>query len=74
LIEELKLLGATVIWHDPLVQEYQNEKSVQLDTDIDIGLIVTPHESINFLIWSKSKVKVLDLSANSSNYGWPKFL
>jgi UDP-N-acetyl-D-mannosaminuronate dehydrogenase len=74
LIEELRLLGANVIWHDPLVQEYQNEKSVQLDTNIDIGLIVTPHKSINFLIWSESNVKVLDLSANSNDYGWPKFL
>jgi UDP-N-acetyl-D-glucosamine dehydrogenase len=72
LIGELRKLGADVTWHDPLVQEYQNEKSVQLETDIDIGLIVTPHKLIDFSIWNKAKV--LDLSANDKDFGWPKFL
>ena len=74
LIGELRKLGADVTWHDPLVQEYQNEKSVQLETNIDIGLIVTPHKLIDFSIWNKAKVKVLDLSANDKDFGWPKFL
>jgi UDP-N-acetyl-D-glucosamine dehydrogenase len=74
LINELKLLGASVIWHDPFVTKYNGQQSSELNSDIDLGLIVTPHDQIDFLIWKKSGVKVLDLSANSKNYGWPKFL
>jgi UDP-N-acetyl-D-glucosamine dehydrogenase len=74
LIEELIGLGAKVSWFDPLVKDYNNLKSEPLDPNVDIGLIVTPHSQIDFSIWKKANVKVLDLSANSINYGWPKFL
>jgi UDP-N-acetyl-D-glucosamine dehydrogenase len=74
LMHELKSLGASVIWHDPFVTKYNEEKSSELNSDIDLGLIVTPHDEIDFLIWKNSGVKVLDLSANPTNYGWPKFL
>ena len=74
LIEELIGLGAKVSWFDPLVKDYNNLKSEPLDPNVDIGLIVTPHSQIDFSTWKKANVKVLDLSANSINYGWPKFL
>ena len=74
LIDELVDLGAKVSWFDPLVKNYNNHKSKPLDSNIDIGLIVTPHSQIDFSIWKEANVKVLDLSANSINYGWPKFL
>ena len=74
LITELKLLGASVSWYDPLVTKHDNQQSSELNSDIDLGLIITPHDQIDFLIWKQSGVKVLDLSANSTNYGWPKFL
>jgi UDP-N-acetyl-D-glucosamine dehydrogenase len=74
LIDELIGLGAKVSWFDPLVQNYNNQKSEPLDPNIDIGLIVTPHSQIDFSIWKEANVKVLDLSANSISYGWPKFL
>ena len=74
LISELTGLGAKVSWFDPLVENYNNLKSKPLDPNIDIGLIVTPHSQIDFSIWKESNVKVLDLSANLTNYGWPKFL
>jgi len=74
LINELKSMGASVIWHDPFVTKYDDQQSSELKQDIDLGLIVTPHDQIDFSIWKKSGVKVLDLSANSKNYGWPKFL
>jgi UDP-N-acetyl-D-glucosamine dehydrogenase len=74
LIEELIGLGAKVSWFDPLVKDYNNLKSEPLDPNADIGLIVTPHSQIDFSIWKKANVRVLDLSANSINYGWPKFL
>jgi hypothetical protein len=47
---------------------------VALTGEVDLGLIITPHSQIDFSTWEKANVKVLDLSANSNNYGWPKFL
>ncbi len=74
LIEQLAGLGAKVSWFDPLVESYNNHKSEPLNPNVDIGLIITPHSQIDFSIWKEANVKVLDLSANSKNYGWPKFL
>jgi UDP-N-acetyl-D-mannosaminuronate dehydrogenase len=74
LISELRSKGAVVKWHDPLVNVWNNENSSQIDPNIDLGLIVTPHKSIDLSVWKKSTTKVLDLSANSNDYGWPKFL
>ena len=74
LIKELEIAGAIVSWHDPFVDEYNSKQSVALSNEIDLGLIVTPHSQIDFSIWKEANVKVLDLSANSNNYGWSKFL
>jgi UDP-N-acetyl-D-glucosamine dehydrogenase len=74
LIRVLKLKGAHVIYHDPFVDTWDELISQPLSSDIDLGLIITAHNEIDFSIWKKSNVKVLDLSANSNNYGWPKFL
>ena len=74
LITELKKLGADVSWFDPLVDFDLPGRCQSLDQNIDIGLIVTPHKVIDFSVWKKANVRVLDLSADSNNYGWPKFL
>jgi len=74
LIKELESTGASVLWFDELVIEYNGNKSVPLDPTIDLGLIVSPHDGMNFSVWKKAGIKVLDLSADSKNYGWPKFL
>ena len=74
LIKELRKMGSIVTWHDPVVGKFDNETSSELDPNVDLGLIVTPHEQIDFSIWKNSSVKVLDLSANSRDYGWSKFL
>lgn len=76
-LELMKLLtdlGAKVSWCDPYVKRFNGQSSKELDVDIDLGLIVSPHEKINFAIWRNARVKVLDLSANLNYYGWPKFL
>jgi len=44
LISELKAKGATVNWHDDLVKEWNNEKSVTLSSDFDLAIIATPHD------------------------------
>ena len=74
LINELKNMGAKVSWHDPIVKTLDGIKSEPLSTAIDLGLIVTPHDAIDFGIWRKSDVKILDLSASEKTYGWTKFL
>lgn len=74
LIRELRSVGAEVSWHDPLVVEYNHEKSEPLNSSIDLGLIITPHSEINFSVWKDAGTNVLDLSPNSINFGWSKFL
>ncbi len=74
LITELKNLGANVSWHDPLIKYYRGEHSEEINKDIDLGLIVSPHSVIDFSIWLNAKIRVFDLSADTRNYGWPKFL
>ena len=74
LMTELKSLGAKVLWFDPYVETYNGETSHPLDPNIDLGIIVIPHNSVDFAIWKKSNTRVIDLSANPRNFGWPKFL
>jgi UDP-N-acetyl-D-glucosamine dehydrogenase len=73
LLHELRDLGAVVTWHDPVVKELNQEKSSDLEINIDLGLIVTPHKIMNFLPWKESGIKVLDLSVGPKNLGWPKY-
>jgi len=74
LLAELKNEGSIVSWCDPLVKEYKGSKSSDINPEIDLGLIVTPHEEIDFELWKKHQTKVIDLSSNNKNYGWAKYL
>jgi UDP-N-acetyl-D-glucosamine dehydrogenase len=74
LMKVLTEFGALVSWYDPHVEKYNDQSSTELDARIDLGLIITPHDKIDFSTWKKAGIIVLDLSANSNNYGWPKFL
>jgi UDP-N-acetyl-D-glucosamine dehydrogenase len=74
LIRLLRLRGAKVSWCDPVVGKFDGEISTPLSKEIDLGLIITPHSSIDFSFWKNHNIEVLDLSANTKNYGWVKFL
>ena len=74
LISELEDLGADVIYSDPFIAKFNWRESQPLSSNIDLGLIVTPHDVFDFSIWKKSNSKVFDLSATPKNYCWPKFL
>ena len=74
LMKELTKLGAIITWHDPLVKEWSGHHSVALNSNVDLGVITTPHDNMDFTIWQESDIDILDLSANSKNYGWSKFL
>jgi len=73
LMDELIKHGAIIKWFDPLVGEYKDQKSSPLDPDIDLGLIVAPHDTIDYSVWLENNTKVFDLSPNIINYGWTKF-
>jgi UDP-N-acetyl-D-glucosamine dehydrogenase len=47
LITGLKLKGAQVSWHDELVKEWNDEKSVALSSDFDLAIIATPHDYLD---------------------------
>ena len=74
LIRELRSRGAEVIWNDSLVGEWNGEYSSPVDTSIDLGILVNPFNSSDLKVWLDAGTKVIDLSANSFDYGWPKFL
>jgi len=73
LLDALEKNGARVTWSDPYIKFLNGKKSTPLDPSVDLGLIVTPHSNFDFTIWKRSQTKVLDLSANQKNFGWPKF-
>ena len=64
-INVLRQKGANVIYHDPFVSHYQDLASEELRVDIDLGIIITPHDQINFKKWTESNLDVLDLSVQS---------
>ena len=74
LIDQLLNLGGIISWCDPLVSEWNGQRSIALHTEIDLGIITTPHDLIDFEVWRNSRIQVIDLSASSKNYGWAKFL
>jgi UDP-N-acetyl-D-mannosaminuronate dehydrogenase len=73
LMKNLVSLGGLVTWCDPLVKSYKNQISTNLNSNNDLGLIITPHDLFDFTVWKNNKLPVLDLSATSKSFGWPKF-
>jgi UDP-N-acetyl-D-glucosamine dehydrogenase len=47
LILGLEKEGAEVYWHDELVKEWNNEKSVALSNKFDLAILATPHDYLN---------------------------
>ena len=73
LIKHLKEAGAVVTWHDPIVNHFEGEQSSPMSSIIDLGLIVTPHDIMDFSNWRLGEIPVFDLSPNTKNFGWPKY-
>ena len=49
LVTGLRSKGAQVAWHDDLVNEWNNEKSVELKDGFDLAIIATPHSYLDLL-------------------------
>ena len=47
LIKGLEEIGAKVSWHDELVNEWNNEKSVEISSEFDLAILATPHDSLD---------------------------
>ena len=56
LIHQLRAQGADVKWHDELVQEWNNEKSVELTPDFDLAILVNPHSNTNLSALGSARV------------------
>ena len=56
LIHQLRAQGADVKWHDELVQEWNNEKSVELTPDFDLAILVNPHSNTNLSALESTRV------------------
>ena len=56
LIHQLRAKGAEVSWHDELVQEWNNEKSVELIPDFDLAILVNPHSNTNLSALGTTRV------------------
>lgn len=72
LISLLRGAGAKVSWHDQVVGEWNGESSTPLSS-VDLGVIATAHDGVDYSAWKNEKTMVIDVST-SSNTGWPKFL
>ena len=53
-------LGAEVAWHDPLVEDWENTKSVSNDWDCDIAIVVTMQSGIEIDSLIDKGSKILD--------------
>ncbi len=72
LIGVLRSMGASVDWHDEVVNSYGTEASKPLAA-VDLGVIATAHSGVDYGPWKNDGVMVIDVST-SPNTGWPKFL
>jgi UDP-N-acetyl-D-glucosamine dehydrogenase len=72
LLDILRKRGAKVSWHDPFVQIYQSENSTPIK-EVDIGIICTAHDYVDYTLWKAGKTVVIDVSAKVDS-GWKKFL
>jgi UDP-N-acetyl-D-glucosamine dehydrogenase len=59
LINELRSKGAEVAWHDDLVKEWNDERSVRLTSNYDLVVLANPHRDTELSLLNS--VKVLNL-------------
>jgi UDP-N-acetyl-D-glucosamine dehydrogenase len=72
LISLLKSNGAQVSWNDNHVKEFEDQRSEPL-TKVDIGIICTAHDGVDYSVWKNSDTLIIDVST-ATNLGWPKYL
>jgi len=58
--DHLLSLGANVAWHDPLVQTWEDSKSVDLDWQCDVAVLAVKQPGMNFQQLTARGVEILD--------------
>jgi len=58
--DHLKLKGADIAWHDPLVQVWENSSPVDLDWDCDVAILATKQPGMTLEQLTNRGVKFLD--------------
>jgi UDP-N-acetyl-D-glucosamine dehydrogenase len=72
LIHNLRERGAIVIWHDEFVKAFNGESSEPL-MKVDLGIIATAHDNVDYSPWRKENVNVLNLSHKDVE-DWQRYL
>ena len=62
LVNHLKTLGKEVAWHDPLVSEWNDSESVDVDWPCDVAILATNQPGIDISALTRKGVAVLDCS------------
>jgi len=70
-IEILKSEGAIVSWHDPLVKEWNGEKSSEVDNASDLGLVLVAHKKMDL---SGFSAPIFTINPNSRFPNWRPLL
>lgn len=58
--DHLKLKGADIAWHDPLVQAWEDSSPVDLDWDCDVAILATKQPGMNLEQLINRGVQILD--------------
>lgn len=72
LIGELRKSGSKVSWHDEHVNEWNNEKSVEISDKYDLAILATPHSNLNLQLLGK--VPLLNTRGTGSAHNSDKAL
>ena len=61
-INYLKQAGAKVSWHDPIVEQWNGERSSPINGDYDLAVVLVAHSSLTMNEWKKGPI----FSANAN--------
>jgi UDP-N-acetyl-D-glucosamine dehydrogenase len=64
----LKDQGAVVAWHDPLVSQWEDSKSVDLNWECDIAILATNQPGIDFEKIVARGIRILDCTNSIQNF------
>lgn len=53
-------IGASVIWHDPLVTDWEGSKSSALNSNCDVAIFATAQPGLDLSVLIETRVKILD--------------
>lgn len=64
----LKERGAVVSWHDPLVSEWQGEKSSPLESGAEVALVLVVHDALDMSKWNGGSIYTVNRVADHPDW------